>query len=161
MFSDLTTSDVADGNRVHLPDEGGSATADAAEVTKRDESTLCFTGVAHDRSNLIGVLLGLGVTGGVEACGVGGGVSVAGVAGGVSVLGVESGVVGGETVVGVAGGEYVLTLVRVGVVGVDVGTYGSLGVRGGEGGLGAAAGAVLVGTVRPLWRWAGGAVGVV
>jgi hypothetical protein len=136
VFSDLTTTDVADGNRVHLPDEGGSATADAAEVTKRDESTLCFTGVAPDRSNLIGVLLGLGVTGGVEACGVGGGVSVAGVAGGVSVLGVESGV-GGETVVGVAGGEYVLTLVRVGVVGVDVGKDGSLGVRGGESGLGA------------------------
>ena len=62
--------------------------------------------------------MGLGVTGGVEARGVGGGVSVAGVAGGVRIIGVASGVVGGESAVGVASGENVLTLVRVGVVGL-------------------------------------------
>ena len=161
MFSDLTTTDVADGNRVHLADEGGSTAADATEVTNRDESLMCFNGVAHDRSILIGVCTGLGVAGGVEACGVGGGVSVVGVAGGVNILGVTSGVVWGESVVGVSGNGNVLILVRVGVEGIDVGREGSLGVSGGEGGLGAAAGAVLVGTVGLLWRWAGGAAGVV
>ena len=90
------------------------------------------------------------MSGGVEACGVGGGVSVAGVAGGVSALGVESGVADGESVVGVAGRESVLILVRVGVVGVDVGGEGSLGVSGGDGWLGAVAGAVLVAVVG-LW----------
>ena len=51
--------------------------------------------------------------------------------------------------------------VRVGVMSTDVGRDGSLGVSGGESGLGAAAGAVLVKTVGQLWRCAGGAVGVV
>ena len=54
-----------------------------------------------------------------------------------------------------------LTLVRVGVVGVGVGSDGGMGVRGGESGMGAAAGAVLVTTLGPLWRCANEAVGVV
>ena len=69
--------------------------------------------------------------------------------------------VGGDSAVGVAGGVSVLTLVRVGVVGMDVGNDGGLDVSGGESGVGAAAGAVLVTKLGPLWKCASGAVGVV